>query len=174
MLLFNGKHIIINVSSRLNRLGMQLSIDTGSDSNSAHILLLLLDSHSLVKLSQLQLKVGLGLADHLRFELELFILGCEVFDVVLHLLVLKLGNPTRVHLATLSKLLKVSLKLDTVLTQISYQSLELFNFRIFVHVVDGATYHILDELFVTILLNVGLEVLHRRLCHFLRVNEVEV
>jgi hypothetical protein len=66
------------------------------------------------------------LTDLLNFSLQLEVLPCKEFNVVLHSFQSDIWFFLRIGL--FSKLMEFLLQLHSVLTQISYQSFEFFNF----------------------------------------------
>ena len=84
-----------------------------------NVSLLLFDPQVLLQLGELQLKVCLRKADLFHLQVKLLILAGEILDVVFHLLVLEAGDSTGVALDALSEPLKLSLKLNSVLSEIS-------------------------------------------------------
>lgn len=174
-LLDNGReNLIVDVARWLQALGrVQLAVEASTDSYRTDILLLLLHAEAFERLGELELEVGLRLADHLDLEAQLFVLARQVLNIVLHLFVFELRDTARVHLATLTELFQLSLKLDTVLSEVCDKSLELFNLGVLVHIVHGSANDILNELFVAVLLDVRLEVLDRGFRQVLSVHEIE-
>lgn len=120
-----GKHFIVNVPGCLNRTSIEsinVSVIHGYDRR--NVSLLLFDPQVFLQLCELQLKVCLGEADLFHLQVKLLVLASEVLDVVFHLFVFEAGDSTGIALDALSEPLKLSLKLNSVLSEISDQSLQ--------------------------------------------------
>ena len=104
--------------------------------------------------------------------MELFVLACEILDIIFHLFILQMGDATGVRFDSLSELLYLGLKFAPVVTEVRHQCFQLLDLGLLIHINRALPDDILDELIVVALLNEGFQVLRGSLCHSVEVNEV--
>ena len=78
--------------------------------------------------------------------MKFFVLAGEILDVILHLLILQIGDATGVRFDSLSELFYLGLKFAPVVAEVRHQCFQLLDFGLLIHINRALPDKILDEL----------------------------